>query len=90
MSVESLSQFSKFADVTDFEFGEIQQHLTVESLLFVDDNECKRDPHPCDVNARCSNTQGSYRCDCCTGYSGDGNTCEGNSPKPKYSVFHFT
>ena len=26
----------------------------------------------CHVNANCTNTPGSYRCDCNTGYSGDG------------------
>ena len=30
-----------------------------------------------DMNAECTNTDGSYACSCLAGYSGDGMTCEG-------------
>ena len=40
----------------------------------VDINECKESP--CDANAQCANSIGSYTCTCCNGYSGDGDTCE--------------
>lgn len=33
--------------------------------------------HECDSNARCSNTIGSYNCDCNTGFEGDGVGCSG-------------
>ena len=32
----------------------------------------------CDVNAYCSNTEGSYYCTCNRGYSGNGTSCTGN------------
>lgn len=41
----------------------------------LDINECLR--NPCDVNAVCDNTDGSYSCTCKTGYSGDGVFCAG-------------
>ena len=30
---------------------------------------------PCSINANCTDTQGSYECDCHIGYSGDGVDC---------------
>ena len=32
---------------------------------------------PCDKNAVCANTEGSFTCKCNTGYSGDGFGCTG-------------
>ena len=39
--------------------------------MFVDINECMLDY--CGVDANCTNTRGSYRCFCPTGYKGDPN-----------------
>ena len=47
--------------------------------FFSDVNECNQTP--CDNNAVCTNTPGSYQCVCNGGYSGDGNTCAGNIVK---------
>ena len=44
--------------------------------LFSDENECLREPSPCDINAMCTNSRGNYTCDCNRGYSGDGVTCD--------------
>ena len=44
---------------------------------FADIDECSTNSHSCDVNAACSNVQGSYTCTCQVGYSGDGKTCTG-------------
>ena len=44
---------------------------------FLDIDECSTNSHSCDVNAACSNVQGSYTCACKAGYSGDGKTCTG-------------
>ena len=44
--------------------------------LVADVDECV-DPSPCDTNAMCTNTPGSYTCDCNAGYTGDGVTCTG-------------
>ena len=41
----------------------------------LDINECDMDP--CNVNADCTDTSGSFECTCRRGYSGDGFTCDG-------------
>ena len=49
------------------------------SLMYIlysaDIAECQA--MPCDVNANCVNTPGSFTCTCKAGYSGDGFTCAG-------------
>ena len=50
-----------------------------ESEMFCclpDVNECE-DISPCDPNATCTDTFGSYGCLCNAGFMGDGSTCEG-------------
>ncbi|XP_068719980.1 uncharacterized protein [Montipora capricornis] len=44
-------------------------------LCETDIDECSINSHSCDVNAVCTNTKGSYKCTCISGFSGDGNTC---------------
>ena len=39
-----------------------------------DNDECL-DDSPCDANATCTNTVGSFNCSCNTGYDGDGVIC---------------
>ena len=46
-------------------------NLLSSFLLEID--ECLNDP--CDSNATCSNTAGSYICECNTGFSGSGFNC---------------
>ncbi|MED5465824.1 MAG: EGF domain-containing protein [Myxococcota bacterium] len=41
----------------------------------VDVNECSGPTSPCDANAICTNTSGSYECVCSSGYSGNGTNC---------------
>ena len=41
----------------------------------IDVNECSDNTHSCDANAECTNTQGSYTCECNHGYTGDGFEC---------------
>ena len=41
-----------------------------------DIDECQ-EQSPCDSNAQCTNTIGSFTCVCNEGYSGDGRTCTG-------------
>ena len=46
--------------------------------LFTDINECvSPETNDCDLNAECSNTEGSYSCSCNEGYTGDGRNCTG-------------
>ena len=42
-----------------------------------DVNECLTNNGGCHINANCTNTIGSFICECKTGYSGDGFDCEG-------------
>ena len=44
-------------------------------LNFVDIDECVS--NPCHSNANCNDTQGSFVCQCNTGYSGNGFNCSG-------------
>ena len=45
-------------------------------VIPLDIDECAT--NPCDVNAACLNTNGSYECSCRPGFEGDGETCTGN------------
>ena len=42
-----------------------------------DFDECLAETHNCSDNAHCSNTVGSYTCECMAGYEGDGFNCTG-------------
>ena len=41
----------------------------------VDIDECDLGTHNCDVNANCTDTDGSFNCTCNQGYTGDGVNC---------------
>lgn len=41
-------------------------------IVTVDIDECASDVHECVENAICSNTNGSYDCECAEGYRGHG------------------
>ncbi len=45
--------------------------------LSSDIDECSADPSPCDENADCTNSDGSYSCTCKQGFTGNGTACEG-------------
>ena len=40
-----------------------------------DIDECDSNTNKCDVNADCTDTQGSYSCSCRSGFMGDGINC---------------
>ena len=44
-----------------------------------DIDECSLDPSPCDENADCTNSDGSYSCTCKQGFTGDGAVCQGTA-----------
>ena len=56
-------------------------HCVINAVLAVyntDFDECSEtEDIPCHSNANCSNTFGSFSCECLAGYSGDGMTCKG-------------
>ena len=43
----------------------------------LDTDECTVGTYPCDPNASCRNTKGSFECNCKAGFTGDGKTCRG-------------
>lgn len=45
-------------------------------MTCADVDECAADESPCDANASCTNSDGSYACECNAGWTGDGATCE--------------
>lgn len=48
-------------------------------VIIADKDECESpESNNCDVNALCTNTEGSYVCRCKRGYEGDGLYCNGN------------
>ena len=51
------------------------------NFTYSDIDECTTSHPVCDVNANCTNIQGSYFCTCKTGFSGDGKTCQGRKTK---------
>ena len=53
------------------------KHICVYICMYyipTDIDECLT--YPCDSNATCNNTDGSYICTCNTGYTGSGEICE--------------
>ena len=49
--------------------------MTSGTMILLDIDECLSDP--CDSNATCNNSVGSFTCTCDSGYSGDGFQCDG-------------
>ena len=46
--------------------------------LYLDINECSQSPAVCHQNAICTNTKGSYSCQCAKGFLGNGKVnCKG-------------
>ena len=54
----------------------------------LDIDECL-EQSPCDENAVCTNTPGSFTCVCNNGYQGDGITCAGQSLTVYHPYFSF-
>ena len=50
--------------------------MHVVDVTFISDiNECET-ANPCDSNAACTDTVGSFTCACNTGFIGDGLSCQ--------------
>ena len=47
----------------------------INVIIYTDLDECKLDIHRCSENAKCSNSEGSYDCNCDDGFIGNGITC---------------
>ena len=46
------------------------------SIKYLDIDECTDGVDDCDINGECTNTIGSFACNCKSGYSGDGTECQ--------------
>ena len=46
-------------------------------IKHLDVDECLQNSNDCDANANCTNTEGSYTCECLGGYTGNGRNCSG-------------
>ena len=51
--------------------------MSANPLLDID--ECMEDISVCDENANCTDTEGSFNCNCNDGYTGNGTHCEGKN-----------
>ncbi len=56
-------------------------------VYYTDINECSQ--APCDQNANCDNTPGSFDCTCNTGYVGNGLSCSGKSNLGTILIVHL-
>ena len=66
-------------------------NITQSYFLFPDVNECSNEStNDCDVNANCTNSPGSYNCQCISGFAGDGRNCSGNKSIDKVSKNTFS
>ena len=54
-----------------------RSNTSFTSLMLLDIDECSNGSHDCDVNANCTNTDGSHSCTCKEGYTGKGESCQG-------------
>ena len=65
----------------------IQVHLFVYQAFEEDIDECIDETDDCDDNAICINTDGSFTCECESGYTGNGRICEGKLSCIEISVY---
>ena len=49
--------------------------MNISSCLIEDIDECVSSP--CHPNATCTNENGTFTCECDTGYTGNGYSCQG-------------
>jgi len=45
--------------------------------IHTDTNECEQELDVCHLNATCTDTDGSYVCECLSGFTGNGFHCSG-------------
>jgi len=60
--------------------------LNITPSVDVDIDECAENNGGCSDQAVCSNTEGSFACNCNDGFAGDGFTCTGMSSLSEFST----
>ena len=56
--------------------------FTLETICLLDINECEENPEVwdlCHIEADCEDTEGSHKCVCIEGFTGNGTFCSGSS-----------
>ena len=55
--------------------------VNVQMIIFIltDIDKCSTKTHNCNLNANCTNTDGSFKCVWKEGYTGDGKSCSGKT-----------
>ena len=49
----------------------------MSTINYLDVDECSNETFPCGDNAHCTDSDGSFECNCLTGFQGDGFNCTG-------------
>ena len=57
-------------------------------VYFADVDECATENNDCAQQAKCINTEGTYKCICLPGYLGDGKSCSGNITKYLFFIIY--
>ena len=69
----------------------LQRRFSFFSLIqTLDTDECTVGTYPCDPNATCRNTKGSFECNCKDGFTGDGKRCRGKKDHSFLSMIIIT
>ena len=64
--------------MTKYHIKRSQHNNDVNKIkYFTDIDECANGTGDCDTEAECTNTPGSYTCQCNQGYTGNGTNCTG-------------
>ena len=52
------------------------RRVYLHTVCSLDQNECLAGSHKCSIHAKCVNTIGSHKCQCKSGFKGDGLACD--------------
>ena len=75
LEMDSTAQVCTYTYIVRYIFISIVWHT--ETVIVSDVDECSSTEPPCDTHATCTDTTGSYICECVEGFSGNGTICEG-------------
>ena len=81
MNGESTNRSKIIVKIRDHFMNQPKMGIIKQVLALSDVDECSLDPSPCDENAACTNSEGSFICACQRGFTGNGTTCKGMTAK---------